>query len=149
VTLLEELAVLVAALDAADVEYALVGGLAVAVWGAPRATKDIDLLVRPERLQAALEVADARGYRLRALPMRFKDGMELQRVSKVDAGELLTVDYLLVNPNLEAVWQSRQKLAILAGPIWVISRSALIQMKVAAGRPQDAVDIQSLQDLDR
>jgi len=33
--------------------------------------------------------------------------------------------------------------------LWVVSRSALIQMKVAAGRPQDALDIQSLEDLDR
>ena len=31
------------ALDGLGVRYALVGGLAVGVWGAPRATKDIDL----------------------------------------------------------------------------------------------------------
>jgi hypothetical protein len=35
VTLLGELAAVVAELGAAGVEYALVGGLAVAVWGAP------------------------------------------------------------------------------------------------------------------
>lgn len=148
-TLLEELASLVAALDAKSVEYALVGGLAVAVWGAPRATQDIDLLVRSESLPAALEVADVRGFKLHALLMTFKDGMQLQRVSKVEGGTLVTVDFLLVNANLEPVWESRQQLAMAGGPIWVISRQALIQMKIAAGRPQDALDIQSLEELDR
>ena len=149
VTLLEELASLVRELDAGEVEYALVGGLAVAVWGAPRATQDIDLLVRPEALARALEAADRRGFRLRALPMTFRDGMELQRASKVEGGALLTVDFLLVNPNLEPVWASRQKLSMAGGALWVISRQALIQMKAAAGRPQDAVDIQRLEELDR
>jgi hypothetical protein len=149
VTLLEELTSMVAALDAAGVEYALAGGLAVAVWGAPRATQDIDLLVRPEALDQAVDAARARGFVLPALRMTFSDGMEVQRVSKVDAGALLSVDFLLVGPPLEPVWQSRTKLAIATGPIWVVSRDALIQMKLTAGRPQDALDIQRLQELDR
>jgi hypothetical protein len=42
-------------------------GLAVAVWGAPRATKDIDLLVRAEDVERAVEVARGRGFDTRAL----------------------------------------------------------------------------------
>lgn len=54
----EALAVL-AALDRHDVDYVLVGGLALGVHGLVRATRDIDLFVRPtsenvERLRAAL-----------------------------------------------------------------------------------------------
>ena len=148
-TLLEELGAITRALDAGGVDYALVGGLAVAVWGASRATQDIDLLVRPEALDRALDAADRCGFRLRALPMTFKDGMELQRVSKVEGGALVTIDFLLVNTNLEAVWASRRALAMETGPLWVISREALIQMKLAAGRPQDAVDVQNLMEIDR
>jgi hypothetical protein len=54
VTIYDELRAVLAALDQASVDYALVGGLAVAVWGAPRATKDIDLLVQPADLQRTL-----------------------------------------------------------------------------------------------
>jgi hypothetical protein len=50
VDLHDELVSLVGALDAAGVDYALIGGLAVAVWGVPRFTQDIDLLVRREDL---------------------------------------------------------------------------------------------------
>ena len=41
-----ELRRIVAALDAAGVPYALAGGLAVSIYTTPRATEDIDLLMR-------------------------------------------------------------------------------------------------------
>jgi hypothetical protein len=56
-TLFDELRSIVSALDGAGVDYALVGGLAVAVWGAPRATKDIDLLIQPDALPRAMAAA--------------------------------------------------------------------------------------------
>jgi len=136
-------------LDESGVEYALVGGLAVAVWGAPRATQDIDLLVQAEQLEAALAAVEPLGFKLRALPMKFRDGMELQRVSKVEEGELLTLDFILVGSSLEPVWQSRQVVESEGGPLWVVSREKLIQMKVGAGRPQDLADVERLQEMDR
>ena len=54
VTIYDELQGVLGALDAANVPYALVGGIAVAVWGSPRATKDIDLLVRRNDIPRAL-----------------------------------------------------------------------------------------------
>ncbi|PRQ05191.1 DUF6036 family nucleotidyltransferase [Enhygromyxa salina] len=151
-TLLEQLAGIVRTLDAAGIEYGLVGGLAVAVWGAPRATQDIDLLVRPEAVDPIMAAVEPLGFRFRALPMTFRDGMQLQRVSKLDDGTLLTLDLLLVNENLESVWASRKPLEVSeldGASVWVISREALIQMKAAAGRPQDALDIQNLEEQDR
>ena len=148
-TLFDELTALVKALDQAGIEYALVGGLAVAVWGAPRATQDIDLLVRADALPAALEVARGQGFATRGLPMRFADGMEVHRVSKTDAGEMLLLDLILVNANLEPAWRTRLRLATEGGVLWVISRDGLIQMKVAAGRPQDLADVARLRELDR
>jgi predicted nucleotidyltransferase len=99
VTLLEQLRAILAALDHAGIEYALVGGLAVAVWGGPRATQDIDLL--------------------------------------------------LVDTNLEPIWESRRQLDVEGTPIWVISREALIQMKLAAGRTRDVQDVERLEEIDR
>lgn len=140
---------LVAELDADGVDYALAGGLAVAVWGAPRATKDIDLLVRPDRIVAAKAAAARRGFTLSAAPLTFRDGMTVERVSRVEDGGLLTVDFLVVNPNLESAWKSRARFAIERGSVWVISRDALIEMKLAAGRTQDVADIEALREIDR
>lgn len=147
--LLDELIALVNAFAADDVPYALVGGLAVAVWGAPRATKDIDLLVLPEDAARATRTAARCGFTLVAEPMRFSDGMELQRVSKIRDQLLLTLDLLLVNENLRTAWHTREKRAIEGGELWVLSREGLIAMKVSAGRPQDQADVIRLQELDR
>jgi hypothetical protein len=149
-TLFDELRALVTALDAAGVEYALAGGLAVAVWGAPRATKDIDLLIQPDSLPTARAAARTCGFTLEALPFEFKDGTQLQRVNKVDAaGNLLTVDFMLVDKNLAPAWAGRTRLPFAGGDIVVVSRDALIAMKALAGRPQDIADIQNLKDGDR
>jgi hypothetical protein len=43
--LYEEFKSIVSALERANIDYAVCGGLAIAVWGAPRATVDIDLLI--------------------------------------------------------------------------------------------------------
>lgn len=136
-------------LDAHGVDYALVGGLALAVWGVPRATKDIDLLILPASAPRAKEAAAKRGFTLPAAPITFRDGMTLERVSRVETGALLTVDFLLVNANLDLAWRSRTRLEAAEGPIWVISREALIQMKLAAGRSQDVADVEKLREIDR
>jgi hypothetical protein len=150
VTIYEELRSVLGALDRAQVDYALVGGLAVAVWGAPRATKDIDLLVQPDDLPRAMAGVRECGFTLEALPFEFKDGTTIQRVSKVDKqGNLMTLDFILVDHNLEAAWASRSPLPLGNARIVVISREALIAMKALAARPQDIADIQNLKEVDR
>jgi hypothetical protein len=150
VTLYDELRGVLARLDEAGVEYALIGGLAVAVWGAPRATKDIDLLVRREDLPRALEAIRTAGFTLAAFPFEFKDGSEVQRVNKVDAaGNMMTVDFMLVDKNLEPAWTSRMRLPFAERQVVVVARDALVAMKARAARPQDLADIQNLKDIDR
>jgi hypothetical protein len=150
VTIYEELRGVLEALEAANVEHALIGALAVAVWGAPRATKDIDLLIRREDLPAALASVAGRGFTLAALPLEFKDGTEVRRINKVDAdGNLMTLDFMIVDQNLEQPWASRVRLPFADSQVTVVSRDALIGMKARAARPQDIMDIQNLKDIDR
>ena len=128
---------------------ALVGGLAVAVWGAPRATKDVDVLVQRPDLSRALVAVGGRGFTLAALPFEFKDGTEVQRVNKVDpAGNLMTLDFMIVDKNLQQAWTSRVRLPFAERHVTVVSRDALIGMKARAARPQDIVDIQNLKEID-
>ena len=145
----EEFDRLIAALERARLDYALAGGLAVAVWGAPRATKDIDLLVSKEQLESVKAVARECGFTLEAGPMTFRDGMELRRLNKVQDGDLLTLDLILVNDDLAEAWRTRRRLSTLRGELWVVDRQALIGMKLRAGRPQDVFDVERLEDLDR
>jgi len=148
-TLVEELMAVTGAVEADGIPYALVGGLAVAVWGAPRATKDIDLLVEPGDVERAKAAAGRCGFTLPAQPMEFSDGMVVHRVSKVRDGGLVTVDFLLVDRNLRAHFEKREAHIVEGGRIWVVAREGLIQMKLSAGRPQDQADVIRLRELDR
>lgn len=147
--LFDELMQLAETLEREAVPYALAGGLAVAVWGAPRATKDIDLLVRAEDVGRAKVALAARGFDIVALPMVFRDGMELHRVSRAEAGSVLTVDLIVVSVALEPAWVSRVRTEAAGRALWVVSRDALIAMKAAAARPIDIADIEKLRELDR
>jgi hypothetical protein len=144
INLYDELALIVRELGAEQVGYALCGALAVAVYGAPRATRDLDLIARKEdevKVRAAVRRA---GYVFEALPMRFASGIEVQRFSKLVEGRPLMLDFLWALGPLEAMWSRRERVPWHEGEIYVVSREDLITLKLTAGRPQDLVDIQSL-----
>lgn len=146
-----ELEGLIDAFEAAGVGYAVCGGLALAVHGYPRATKDIDLLIRSEVVDEAVTVAKLVGFDVPARKMTFgvRAGTprEIQRVSKLDpeTGALLPLDLIMVNAELEQVWATRMTLHAGERRMTVVSREGLATMKRIAGRPQDLVDLARLE----
>ena len=137
------------ALEQHGVEYAVCGGLAVALHGVQRATMDIDLLISASSLEAVSQAVGELGYNIKGLPMTFKDGaVEIRCISKIDpeSGDLMRLDLLLVTPALADVWQSRQQAEWEAGLLWVVSRNGLIKLKTLGGRPQDLADIERLKE---
>jgi hypothetical protein len=145
IDLYEELHALAAAFDTQATPYALCGGLAVALHGAPRFTKDIDVLVALEHVNEARSVVRACGFNLTALPITFKDsGLQVHRLSKIVEGSLLTVDLVCADENLQPVLDSRERVRTEHGELWVVSREGLISMKLAAGRPLDLHDVEQL-----
>ena len=145
--LYEELKAIIFALDENGIDYALCGGLAMAVHGLPRATVDIDLLVLAERLEEAKLVICGLGYTIEAQPMTFHKGaIEIRRWSKIDPsdGDVLTVDFLLVTPAVIDAWTSRIKVASTQGIVSVVSREGLIKLKSFRRSGQDLDDIERL-----
>jgi len=99
IDIVAELRELVASLDEQKIEYALCGGMAMAVHGVMRTTIDIDLLIESEALDEVFGIAKTLGYNIRGKDMSFANGtVEIRRVSKIDPGdgELLSLDLLLV-----------------------------------------------------
>ncbi len=68
-SLLNEYNDLIRKLEVESIDYATCGGLAMAVHGFVRATKDIDILIQEKDLSAALEVARTLGYEVEGLPL--------------------------------------------------------------------------------
>lgn len=144
--LLDEFRKLIAAVEEAELEYAVCGGLAMAIHGFPRATIDIDLLIRAESLEKAFEIGKENGYNIHGLDISFKERtVEIRRVSKIIDEDVLSLDLLLVTPFVEDVWETRESIEFLGKHLSVVSRSGLIKMKKLAGRPQDLADIHRIE----
>ena len=68
--LFEEFKQLVSAFKKENIEYALCGGLAMAVYAFPRATLDIDILIEPKTLEKAKMVAKKLGFLLGLIKLK-------------------------------------------------------------------------------
>lgn len=149
--IIDELRELVAKLDEQNVEYALCDGMAMAVHDLPRFTIDIDLLIQEASLPTAA-VAGTLGYNIRGKDLSFANGaVEIRRISKIDpdAGDLLSLDFLLVTPQIREAWDSRLESEWEGGKLFVVSPAGLIAMKQLRRSGQDLVDIKALEEGER
>jgi hypothetical protein len=147
IDIVEELKTLVAKFDDQDIEYALCGGVAMGVHGFMRMTMDIDFIILPQSLNTVLAIADSFGYKIRGKDLSFKDGnVEIRRISKIDpeTGDILPLDFLLVTPAIQKMWDSRIDADWEGGRLSVVTRSALIELKKLRSSGQDLVDIERL-----
>ena len=146
--LYEELIGLIDGLRKAKLDYALCGGIAVAFYGYSRFTKDIDILIRSEDLEQILKAVKSRGFSIKGGLMPFDWGKpyqrEIYRISKIEGPELLTLDLILVNKNLQDVWDQREVFEWKNRKVQVVSPEGLIKMKRLAGRDQDLLDLKKL-----
>jgi hypothetical protein len=149
-----ELETLVDALETEGAAYAVCGGLALAVHGHPRATKDIDLLVPGEEVDRVIAIAKSIGFdipaRLMTFGLRTGTPREMRRISKLDreTGDLIALDVIVVAPDMAPVWAGRLVVEWRARTMTVVSRDGLIAMKRIAGRPQDLADVAKLEGVD-
>ncbi len=146
--LYEELLKIIDALAEADFDYALCGGLAVALYGYPRFTEDIDLLIRPKDLDRAIGLVGPLGFVFVAKRMTFGTAGVNQRIvhriSKIEDEEVLTLDLLLAGSTFERVWKERSVFEWHGRRVKVVSLGGLAEMKRLAGRTQDILDLEKL-----
>lgn len=144
-----------------EVEFVVIGGLAVAAHGYVRATKDLDIAPRPQpenrrRLFAALESVQAEPLELAEfapaeLPVEFTpealDGggnwALRTTVGRIDVMQWVAAaeDYDRLCDNALAVELPDVGRVLFAG------FDDLVAMKQAAGRPEDRVDLERLREL--
>jgi hypothetical protein len=147
-----------AAMDAAGVPYAVIGGNAVAAWvdtvepAAARATNDVDVLLRRDDLPRAIPAASAAGFvhsHIGADMMHvFKDHPEgktprramLDAVHVIFAAEKVRPTDPVPAPDVTET--------ITTAGMRVLTLEALVRMKLTAHRLKDRVHIQDLIGLD-
>jgi hypothetical protein len=141
------------------VEFVVIGGLAVAAHGFPRATKDIDIVPAPEsenrrRLYEALRGLDAEPLEIGdfdadELPVPFApEGLDEggNWALRTNAGR---VDVLQWVPGVEEGYEQLRAEALdvdlaQVGHVFFAGYADLVAMKRAAGRAQDDRDLEEL-----
>ncbi len=145
--LFEQLVQLTSQFEADNIEYALCGGLAMAVYTFPRATVDIDILIETQTLEKAKTGAKALGFSGDPKFVQFKDGaIQIYRLEKEDAdsGDALMLDILLVTPQIKAAWETKKYVKWDGGQLPVVSPEGLIHLKLFRKSGQDEDDIKHL-----
>jgi len=140
------------ALSAENAEFLMVGGYALASYGAPRATGDFDIWVRPtpdnaERVYRALARFGAPLSAHGVMPEDFscegnvyQIGLPPQRIDVVTS--VSGIDF-------QTAWTNRVRVTFLDHPVDVMSRSDFIRNKKASGRPKDLADVVAVEDVMR
>jgi hypothetical protein len=136
------------ALNAAGAEFLIVGGYALAVHGAPRFTKDLDIWVRAndlnaQRVWAALDsfgapLGDLQLADLSAPGIIFQMGVPPNRIDIITG---------IDGVDFEAAWNHRVSSTYGEQPVMIIGLDELIRNKEATGRPQDALDAKTLRQM--
>jgi hypothetical protein len=137
---------LLAEFNARSVEYLVVGAHALAAHGHVRATKDLDVWVRPDADNAKRVLEALKEY-----------GTPLQGLTEADLTTQGTVFQIGVPPlridvitaiddvEFDEAWPARLQTQFAGEPVSVLSKEHLIRKKRATGRTQDQADAEWLE----
>jgi hypothetical protein len=141
----QDLRDLLGLLDKHDVRYMVVGGFAVAAYGIPRYTKDLDvwLACSPENAVKVIAALDEFGFASLGLTVDdlAQPDVVIQLGYEPNRVDLLTG---LSGVEFEDVYAKRVFTMIDGIQVPIIDRSSLIANKRALGRAQDLADAEAL-----
>lgn len=139
-------------LDNAGIEYMLVGGLAVGIWGEPRATVDIDFLVSFKVNDFAVlsnKINDSDKFIFtHAKPMTFAKISLLRATLKSNID--VFVDFMFADDAFQKeALRRRQTINIADLTVNIPTPEDLILLKLISGREQDILDAKKVFRLQR
>ncbi len=133
------------------IEYALIGGVAVAFHAEPRFTKDVDFLIRRHELERVSQALKREGYFRTAEPWTFKDShLTLYRFMKTEDLDEMIIDVLIAGDERHEQIIANAQLAESPGTgvVKVATKMDLIWLKEQRNSKQDQADIERLRDED-
>jgi len=134
--------------NAHRVKYLIVGGYAVTFHAQPRATKDLDLFIKPDVENARAVYAALTAFGAPLEEVRPEDFLDCEGFFRMGhAPVMVEILPAIKGVEFDHAWDRRVETVIdpdsgLAA--FVISRDDLIAAKLAAARPQDIADVDAI-----
>ena len=128
-----------------EVKYVVIGGIAAILYGVPRATFDLDILIEASPKNARKLLDALLDARLGTAALTTAEELLANEITIFN--DRVRIDVQTSTPGLdfEDAWASRSTMKFKQQEIFVASRSDLISSKRAAGRPVDLEDVRLLQ----
>lgn len=146
----EDLKKLVATLNSHEVEFLIAGAHALAFYGQPRFTEDIDFFINKTK-ENVQRLADALQETGITLDETGQLAFQLDPRGMIVIGrEPNRADLLnfLSGLTFQNAWENRKNGLIAEQPVFYLSLEDYIKTKQAAGRPKDIADLALLADSD-
>jgi hypothetical protein len=135
---------IVGVLEALGIDYMLIGGIANAVWGEPRATIDVDVTIAVDEPSIPATI-DRIGKHVRLAVTDPVSFVSQTRVLPVDTQSGVRADLIFALLPFEIVALRRARSVRLAGrTVRVVTPEDLIVMKIISERPRDLADAEGL-----
>jgi len=132
-------------LNERGVKYLIVGGYAVAYYGFPRYTKDIDLWIWPQESNADKMVDALKEFGFDSLGLTKYDFFDVDNIIQLgyppNRIDLITD---LSGVDFENCFSNRQEVEMDDIKVNFISLNDLIENKIKTGRLQDQADVEKL-----
>jgi hypothetical protein len=135
-------------LEAERIDHVVMGGLAVRVYGIPRATYDVDFTVALERarLPGLYDRFEKLGY---TVPEAYRRGwvdevagLPLVKCRFYSGERGIDLDFFLAeSPYQQEVLRRKRREQVNGIMVWLVSAEDLILLKLIAHRPRDLADI--------
>lgn len=147
----------------AGLEFVIVGGVALRLWGSKRLTHDLDIVpalseaswkkaiqivwdsgARPRIPESLDRISDLRNIR------RWKKDKNLVAITFRSADQTAEIDFLIgANVGLDELKKNATEIVLDGRRYLVASIDDLISMKKSAGRPQDLLDVTELESIQK
>jgi len=124
---------LVDVLETHGIQYLTMGGVAVPIWGIPRATYDVDVTLS----------ADDEGFE-RFLRLVKENGFEVDEPFEKGFRDVLAGMQKIRMIRQESAFSRRVRARIDGREMWVLGPADLILHKLVAARPKNLADVQSV-----
>jgi hypothetical protein len=128
-----------------SVDYLVVGAHALALYGSPRNTGDLDIWISDTPENAAKVVTALEAFGLGSLKLAIVDFTGPGKVVQLGVTPV-RIDLMtsISGVDWQAAAASSEKMQLAGIPIQVVSRQSLIANKLATGRHKDLADIEAL-----
>ena len=128
------------------VKYCIVGAYAVALYGYPRYTKDIDILIEPTQKNSKKILNALREFGFNSLKLKINDFTKKGNIIQLGY-EPVRIDIItsISGYNFSQIWKNKKSTLYGKTKVYFIGKKELVRSKKITDREIDKIDLEKLE----